>query len=159
MEKPRGTNFFPLKWWHDPGWRHRSTRGFSTHQSEESFLKNWSIGKLWAPITVTSAIIMVNGVFNVLFSLPPKYIFSCIFVCCNADDGGDVFACLHFNYKNVGVLPKTGIPGHFGAKNKYILKPSTKHTPEALRLASLTWYLFQAWKGRAHLVVYFVYRY
>ena len=25
-------------------------------------------------------------------------------------------------------LPKTGIPGHFGAKNRYILKPSTNHT-------------------------------
>ena len=51
------------------------------------------------------------------------------------------------------ILPKTGIPGHFGAKNSYILKPSTNHTPGALRFASLTSYLFSAWKGQAHLVM------
>ena len=50
-------------------------------------------------------------------------------------------------------LPKTGIPGHIGAKNKYILEPSTDHTPGALRLASVTSYLFLAWKGQVHLVL------
>ena len=43
-----------------------------------------------------------------------------------------------------GFLPKTGIPGHFGAKNRYVIKPSTNHTPGALRLASLTSCLFSA---------------
>ena len=43
-----------------------------------------------------------------------------------------------------GFLPKTGIPGHFGAKNRYVIKPSTNHTPGALRLASLTSYLLSA---------------
>ena len=56
-------------------------------------------------------------------------------------------------------LTKTGtsIPGHFGAKNRvylvtlvpktdttYILVPSRNHTPTALRLVSLTSYLFFA---------------
>ena len=48
-------------------------------------------------------------------------------------------------------LPKTGIPGHFCAKKKVVLKPSTHHTPGALRLASVTSYLFSAWKGQVHL--------
>ena len=52
-----------------------------------------------------------------------------------------------------GFLLKTGIPGHFGAKNRYVLKPSTNHTPTALRLASLTSYLFLAWNGQVHLVL------
>ena len=51
------------------------------------------------------------------------------------------------------VFAKTGIPGHFGAKNRYILKPSTNHTPGALRLASVTSYLFLAWKDQVHLVL------
>ena len=50
-------------------------------------------------------------------------------------------------------LPKTGIPGHFGAKNRYISKPSTNHTSGALRLASVTSYLILAWKGQVHLVL------
>ena len=45
---------------------------------------------------------------------------------------------------NTWFLPKTGIPGHFCANNRYILKPSVNHTPGALRLASLTSYLFLA---------------
>ena len=56
----------------------------------------------------------------------------------------------------LGFLPKTGIPGHFGAKpgtSKYILKPSTNHTPGAQRLDSLTSYLFLACKGQVHLVL------
>ena len=39
-------------------------------------------------------------------------------------------------------LPKSGISGHFGAKYRYILKPSTSHAPGALRLASVTSHLF-----------------
>ena len=38
----------------------------------------------------------------------------------------------------IGFLPKTGVPGQFCAKKRYILKPSTNHTPGAVRLASLT---------------------
>ena len=41
-----------------------------------------------------------------------------------------------------GFQPKPGKPCHFGAKKRYILKSSTNHTPGALRLASLTSYLF-----------------
>ena len=44
----------------------------------------------------------------------------------------------------IGFLPTTGIPGHVGAKNRYILEASTNHTPGALRLASVTSYLFLA---------------
>ena len=55
--------------------------------------------------------------------------------------------------KKNGFLPKTGIPGHFGSKQRYILKPSTNHTPGALRLASLISYLFLAWKGQVNLVL------
>ena len=43
-------------------------------------------------------------------------------------------------------MPKTGIPGHFGAKIRYILEPSTNQTPGALRLATSTSYLFLAEK-------------
>ena len=52
-----------------------------------------------------------------------------------------------------GFLPKTGIPSHFGAQNRYILKPSTNHTPGALRLAGLTSYLFFALNGQVHPVL------
>ena len=35
-------------------------------------------------------------------------------------------------------LPTSGIPGHFSAKISFIMKTSTKHTPEALLLSRLT---------------------
>ena len=57
-------------------------------------------------------------------------------------------------HTKMGVFPKTGTSyTWFGAKNSYILKPSTNHTPGALRLASVTSYLFLAWKGQVHLVL------
>ena len=58
-----------------------------------------------------------------------------------------------WTYFVIGYLPRTGIPGNFGAKIRYILKPSTNHTPGALRLASLTSYLFLALNGQVHLVL------
>ena len=53
-------------------------------------------------------------------------------------------------------LPKTGIPGRFGAKNRSILKPSKNHTPGALRLAGLTSYLFSAKKPGTPGFIYIV---
>ena len=55
--------------------------------------------------------------------------------------------------KRLMFSPKQVIRGHFCAKNRYILKRSTNHTPGALRLASVTSYLFLGWKGQVHLVL------
>ena len=44
----------------------------------------------------------------------------------------------------IGKRPETGIPGPFGAKNRYILKSSQKHTLRALRLVQSALYLFLA---------------
>ena len=82
-----------------------------------------------------------------------RYVFFLLYCCTYEDEyrythgswvvGGWVFCCF---------LPKKGIPGYF-AKNRYILKPITNHTPGALRLASVTSHLFLAWKGQVHLVL------
>ena len=40
--------------------------------------------------------------------------------------------------EKINFSPKTGIPDDVVAKGRYILKPSTNHTPGALRFATLT---------------------
>ena len=52
-----------------------------------------------------------------------------------------VFIVLRFF---VGQRPKTGIPGLFGAKNRYILKSSQKRTLRALLLVQSALYLVLA---------------
>ena len=56
-----------------------------------------------------------------------------------------LYVSLYVHTEKKTFLPKTCVPGPFGAENRYILKHSkTNHTPGFLRLASITSYLFLA---------------